>query len=368
MNRDGKIIKTSVVGIVGNLFLVVAKAIIGIVASSVSIITDAANNLTDAMSSIVTIVGTKLSNKRPDRKHPFGHGRIEFITSALIGMIIFVAGATAIFESISSIIAKETPVYTLYSFIVIGVAVVAKIVLGIYFRMRGKKLSSDALSASGLDALMDSILSFGTLVGAIISYTAGFHLEGYIGVVIGLLIIKSAVDVFREAASKIIGERTDPELASNLTADVMKNPKVYGVYDLILNNYGEDRYIGSLHVEVDDHMIAKDIQLLEREIAYLCYEKYHAVMTVGVYARSTESEYEAGIKKCVGEIIEGYPEIIQTHGFYVDEKNRVISLDIIISFECKQPDRIYREVHDKISEKFKDFTVQLILDKDYTLT
>lgn len=368
MNRDREIIKTSVVGIVGNVFLVIAKAIIGVIANSVSIITDAANNLTDAMSSIVTIVGTKLSGKRPDRKHPFGHGRIEFITSALIAMLIFVAGATAIFESISSIISKETPVYTVYSFIVVSVAVVAKIVLGIYFRMRGKKYGSDALRASGLDALMDSILSFGTLVGAIVSYTAGFHLEGYIGVIIGLLILKSAIDVFREAASKIIGERTDPELAASLIEDVLKNPKVYGVYDLILNNYGEDRNIGSLHVEVDDHMTAKEIQLLEREIAYLCYEKYHTVMTVGVYARNTESEYEAGIKKRVADIIAAYPDIIQTHGFYVDEKNKIISLDIIISFECRDPDGIYKEVHSKIAENFSDFTIQLVLDKDYALT
>ena len=368
MKRDGEIIKTSIVGIAGNVLLVAGKITIGLLASSISIITDAVNNLTDALSSIVTIVGTKLSTKKPDRKHPYGHGRTEFITSALIAMIIFIAGALAIYESVTSLIAGEQPVYDVYSFIIISLAIVVKIALGLFFRIRGKKLLSDALSASGTDALMDSILSFGTLIGAIVSFFSGVHLEGYIGIVIGLLIIKSAIDVFRESASKIIGERTDETFAKGMVEEIGKIPSVLGVYDLIINNYGADRNIASVHVEVDDNMTAKEIQALERTIGYLCYEKYNTIMTVGVYAKNDETEGQKEIKQKIMDVVADYPEIIQTHGFYADEEKKVISVDIIITFECDHAEETYKEVCKRITKAFPDYTVHVILDRDFSLT
>ncbi|MBR1747364.1 MAG: cation transporter [Clostridia bacterium] len=368
MKRDGEIIKTSFVGIAGNILLVAGKIVVGLLASSISIITDAVNNLTDAMSSIVTIVGTKLSGKKPDKKHPYGHGRTEFITSALIAMIIFVAGALAIYESVVSLIDGEQPAYDVYSFVIVSLAIVVKIALGLYFRLRGNKLSSDALRASGTDALMDSILSFGTLVGALISYLTGVHLEGYIGIVIGLLIIKSSIDVFRESASKIIGERTDAAFAKNMVDDIAKVPGVLGVYDLIINNYGADRNIASVHVEVADDMTAKEIQAMERSIGYICYEKFGTIMTVGVYAKNDETEGQKMIKEKILSIVKDYPEILQTHGFYADEERRVISLDIVISFDCKTPDKTYKEVCEKVSAAYPDYTIQIVIDNDFSLS
>ncbi|MBO4682779.1 MAG: cation diffusion facilitator family transporter, partial [Bacilli bacterium] len=171
--REKGIARTSIVGIVGNFILVATKATIGFIAGSVSIIMDAVNNLTDSLSSIITIIGTKLSGKKPDKKHPFGHGRIEYITSAIVGIIILVAGITAIYESILSIVDHfqngTMADYSIVSLIIIGVAVFIKLSLGIFFRLQGKKYDSDVLKASGVDALFDVLLSLGTLVGAIVS-------------------------------------------------------------------------------------------------------------------------------------------------------------------------------------------------------
>lgn len=368
MNREKEIVKTSVIGIVGNVFLVTGKIFVGVIARSASIISDAVNNLTDAMSSVVTVVGAKLSGKKPDRKHPYGHGRAEFIASSFIGMLIFVAGFLAVYESVLSLINAEKPEYDVYSFIIIGMAIIIKVGLGLYFKDKGKKVKSDSLKASGTDALLDSLLSLGTLVGAIISFFFGVHLEGYIGIAIGLLIVKSAVDVFRESASKILGERTETEFASEMIKDISEKPQVFGVYDLILHNYGADRNIGSVHVEVDEHLTAKEIHRLEREIAYLCYEKYNTVMTVGVYARNGEEGKEGEIRKKVEEITASYPEILQTHGFYVDEQNKTLSLDIIISFGCETPEKTYREVEKKIKDLYPEYKLHIILDKDFSLT
>ena len=368
MDRDKQIIRTSIVGIAGNVLLVIGKIIIGLLAGAISIITDAVNNLTDALSSIVTIVGTKISNKKPDRKHPYGHGRAEFITSSLIGMLIFVAGFMALYESIGSLISGEEPTYSIYSFVVISLAIVVKIVLGLFFRMRGKKANSDALKASGLDALLDSVLSLGTLVCAIISYTTNVHLEGYVGIAIGLFIIKTSVDVFRESVSKIIGERTDADFIKNMTDDILQDERVYGVYDLILNNYGTDRNIGSVHVEVDDKITAKEIQRLERDLAFLCYEKYHTIMTVGVYARNAETEFEKESKEKANAVVAKYPEIIQMHGFFIDEEKKLLSLDIIVSFDCADASVVHGCVREDLMKLFPEYSVQVILDRDFSVS
>lgn len=158
MERTKKIIKTSVLGIIVNIVLVVFKAIIGIITGSIAIVLDAVNNLTDAISSVVTIVGTKLANRRPDKKHPYGYGRIEYLTSTIVSLIVLMAGITAIKESIEKIISKESAEYTATSLIIIAVAVVVKFFFGKYVKTMGKKLDSESLIASGQDAFMDSIL------------------------------------------------------------------------------------------------------------------------------------------------------------------------------------------------------------------
>lgn len=368
VKREKAIIGTSFVGIGGNILLVVGKVIVGVFAHSISIITDAVNNLTDAMSSVVTIIGTKISNKRPDKKHPYGHGRAEFITSAIIAMIIFIAGFLAIYESITSLVDKEVPEYSLYSFIVLAIAIAVKVFLGLFFRFRAKKLNSDVLKASGTDALLDVLLTIGTLVGAIVSYTTGVHLEGYIGIAIGLFIIKTAVDVFRESASKIVGERTDKEFVENMTKDILEMDGVYGVYDLIINNYGVDRNIASVHVEVADDMTAKEIQILERNIAYLCFDKYHTIMTVGVYAKNEGTVTSKAIKEQIEHILDTHPEVIQMHGFFVEEETNTVNFDMIVSLDCKNQNEIYKIVHDEVHAALPEYHIHIVLDRDFSLT
>ena len=160
MNREKKIIQTSFIGILGNVLLVVAKAIIGFIANSISIITDAINNLTDAITSLITIIGTKLSTRKPDRKHPYGHGRIEYVTNLIMGIIITAVGGIAIYESIITIIENRVASYDYISLIIISIAVAGKVALGLYFQLVGKKTNSDLLKASGKDAFFNIFCTF----------------------------------------------------------------------------------------------------------------------------------------------------------------------------------------------------------------
>lgn len=367
MNREKEIIKTSIVGILVNILLVGFKAFIGFLASSVSIIMDALNNLTDALSSLITIIGTKLAGKRPNKKHPFGYGRIEYLTSTLIAVIILFAGGSAIYESIQSLINKQVPTYDHWAIIIISVAIVVKIALGLYFRFKGNKVKSDALKASGTDALFDSILSASTLVALIISLTTSVNIEGYLGIVIGLFILKSGFEALRESLSQMIGDRIEKEQAEEIKAFIKEaEPRVLGVYDLIINNYGPNKAIGSVHVEVPDNLNAKDLQYIGRKISADVYIKYSIIITVGFYAANNSTEKSNEIKEYLFELLKNYPHIKQMHAFYVDEENMYVNFDLIHDFDEKDPYAVNKEIGEKMKEKFKDFHFYIVNDDDFS--
>ena len=189
MNREKTIVRTSVIGILANVLLAAFKAGVGFFTNSIAITLDAVNNLTDALSSVITIIGTKIAGKKHNKKHPFGHGRVEYISTVTISVIILYAGITALIESIKKIITPETPDYTPTALIIVAVAVAVKIVLGIFVRRTGIKVKSDSLVASGKDALLDAVISASTLVAAGIYIIWGISLEAWLGAVISLIII-----------------------------------------------------------------------------------------------------------------------------------------------------------------------------------
>ena len=365
-DRSKKIIQTSMVGIFANLGLVVIKAIVGLFAMSVAIIMDAINNLSDALSSVITIVGTKLAQKKPDEKHPYGHGRVEYLTSLIISVIIIIAGSAAIVESILAIIENKLPQFEIWSVILIAIAVLVKIAISFFFRYRGKKLNSDALKGSGIDALFDAFLSLGTLIAILVALIWQVNIEGYIGAIIGLFMIKSGIDVLRGSLSSIIGERTSKETSEAIKKLVCSNPEVKGAYDLIVNNYGPDRGIGSIHIEVDDNLTAKEIHPLTRKIATQVYMEFGIIMTIGIYASNSSDKEIIKIRDAIKKEVLSHPTIKQMHGFYVDQEVKTISFDVIVDFKDKDSSKTIKEIHDDLVEQFPDYTFYIVEDKDFT--
>ena len=366
MNREKVIVRTSLLGILANVLLVTGKAIVGLIANSVSIILDAINNLTDALSSGITIVGTKLANKKPDAKHPYGHGRIEYLTSLVISVIILVAGVTAIYQSIQAIIENKDITYSIPAIVIVSSAIVVKLGLGIYFRHVGKKINSEALKASGTDALFDAIISVGTLTAIIVSMIWHVNIEGYLGILIGLFIIRAGIEVLRTAFSSIIGERTSKEISLGIKALVCSFDEVKGAYDLIVNSYGPQKAFGSVHVEVDDLLTAREIHALTRRIAEEVYIKYGVIMTVGIYASNTSNEEIVSMKQFLQEEIKKHEEVKQLHGFYVDKERMLVTFDIIIDFKCKDPNKVRNEIYFAVKEKFPLYELNIVLDNDIT--
>ncbi|MBQ9298264.1 MAG: cation transporter [Clostridia bacterium] len=363
MDRNKVIIKTSILGIVVNVILVIFKAIVGLIANSIAIILDAVNNLTDALSSVITIVGTKLSNKAPDKKHPYGYGRIEYFTSVIISAIVLFAGITAAKESIEKIINPAEAEYSITGLIIIAVAVVVKFVFGRYVKNTGKKVNSQSLVASGQDAFMDSILSFTTLVAAIINYIWHLSLEGYLGAIISIVIIKSAVEMLKETVDSMLGERADKELTTKLKEKLMEFKDVQGAYDLNIHNYGPSKIVASVHIQVRNDMTAEEIHILTRKIEYDIYMQFGIVLTIGIYAANDKGEY-GEIKKELQNIIKEYKTILQVHGFYVDKENNDVYFDLILDFEEKNKEKIMSEIIEKLKSKYSKYNFNVILDSD----
>lgn len=366
MERSRKIIQTSIIGILVNLVLVVFKAFVGIVAGSVAIFMDAVNNLSDALSSAITIVGAKLAGKAPDKEHPYGYGQIEYVSSVTVAVIILLAGVTSFRSSFDKIIHPEIAHYTAASLIVIAAAVLVKFALGRYVKGQGTKYHSESLIASGTDAMFDSIISLSTLIAAIITMLFNITIEGWLGVVIAIMIFKAGIEILLESLNGIIGARVDSSLATELKNRICEYPQVNGAYDLILHRYGPERIIGSIHIEVADELTAREIHSLSYDISQDMYINYGIILTVGIYASNTANGLYAQMKTHLSELIQSYPEIMQMHGFYANEEKKSVSFDLIIDFKSDRKTQIRDEILRGMTEKYPEYQFRAILDNDYS--
>ncbi len=366
-SRGRKIIQTSIIGILANVFLAAFKAVIGLTSNSIAIVMDAVNNLSDAASSVITIVGTKLAGREPDRKHPFGYGRIEYLSAMIISVLVLYAGITSLTESVKKIIQPDVPDYSAVALVIVGVGVVTKILLGRYVKGVGEKVNSDSLINSGEDATLDSIISASTLVAAVIYLVFHISLEAWLGAVIALVIIKSGIEMLRDTLSKVLGERVDAELARDIKATVNSFPEISGAYDLIIHNYGPDAYNGSVHIEVPDTLNADELDQLIRNVTMEVYHRHHVILTaVGVYSVNTRDPEAIAARSRVTEIVLTRPEVLQMHGFYVDNAAKTMRFDIIVSFDAKDRHEVYREIYADVQKAFPEYSLQIGLDTDFS--
>ena len=363
--REKTIARVSLISILANVALAAFKAVAGLAASSISIILDAVNNLSDALSSIITIIGIKLAGKKPDKKHPYGHGRIEYISASIISAIILYAGFTALKESIVKIIHPTRPNYSSLTLIILATAILVKLLLASFVKKAGKKAMSKALEASGDDARNDALLSASVLASALVMRFFGLSLEAYVSVLISVFIIKSGIEMLKDTFDDILGARVSSNTAKAIKETVCQVPGVYGAYDLFLNDYGPKRLQGSIHIEVDDTMTAAQIDELSNKVMLEVFNKHGVILTaVGIYSRNTNDQEATAAKEKVLNILENYKDVLQMHGFYLNREVKIIKFDVIISFEAKDREAEYAQILQEVSREFPGYSVKINLDTD----
>ena len=319
VNRNKVIVRTSVVGIVTNVILASVKAVIGLMANSIAVVLDAVNNLSDALSSIITIVGNKLSRKLPNEKHPLGYGRIEYLTAMVIASIVIYAGITSCVESVKKIIHPEEADYSTVSLVIIAIAVVVKVVLGRYVKSQGERVNSGSLIASGSDALFDAILSLSVLASALIFIFTGQTL-------------------------------------------IRSEEGIHGAYDLVINDYGPEKKLASVHVELPDTMTVADLDSLTRKLEKKVYRETGVILTaIGVYSYNTKDDEAAKIRDMVSDKVKSHDWALQTHGFYVNIEAKEMRFDVVIKFGVNAQEAL-QTIQGEIQEMFPDYSIQISPD------
>ncbi len=364
IDREKTIVRTSVIGIITNVLLAAFKAAVGLISNSIAVTLDAVNNLSDALSSVITIIGAKLGAKKPDKKHPLGYGRIEYLSSMIVAAIVLYAGITSLVESVKKIIHPEAADYGTVSLIIIAVAIIVKLVLGRYVKKQGEKVNSGALIASGKDASFDAILSASVLASAIVFLVWGISLEAYVGVIISIVIIKAGIEMMIETLNDIIGQRGDAEIGSRIRHLLNEEPEVRGAYDLTLFNYGPDKYYGSVHMELPDTMTVDEVDVLTRKIQLKVYQETGVILTgIGVYSHNTTNDEAARIRNAIQKTILSHEWALQMHGFYADTEKKTIRFDVVVSFDIDH-EEAQRIMLEEVQALYPDYSIQIIPDVD----
>ena len=363
-SRDQIIIRTIIIGIAANIFLAAFKAVIGLLSHSIAVTLDAVNNLSDALSSLITIIGAGLANRKPDKKHPLGHGRTEYLSAITVSAIVLYAGINSAVESVRKIMSPETPDYSNISLIIIAAAVIVKIILGRYFTLKGKEAGSGALEASGADASFDAVLSLSVLACAVLFRMTGISLEAFVGAVISVFIIKSGIEMMLETLDDIIGKRADPDKVREIKRLIKEEPEVRGVYDLFINNYGPGRDYASLHIEVPDVMTVEEVDTITRRLQQKVYKGTGVIITgVGVYSYNTKDQEAAKIRNTVMETVLQHEWALQVHAFNADTKKKKMRFDVVLSFDI-DPRQGYEVIMKEIRRLYPDYAITITSDID----
>lgn len=362
--REKIIVKTSIIGIITNIFLAAFKAAVGLFSNSIAIILDAVNNLSDALSSVITIIGAKLAGKLPDKKHPLGYGRVEYLSSMLVSALVLYAGITALIESIKKIIHPEEANYSALTLVILVVAILVKLVLGKYVKTKGQQVNSGALVASGSDASFDAILSASVLASALLYLCCHISLEAYVGVAISLVIIKASIGMLTDTLNDILGQRPEAELVKQVKQIIQAEPQVHGVYDLLINNYGPNKNYASLHLELDDSLTVAQVDELTRRIENTVYRQTGIILTgVGVYAFNTSNQEIAQIRNTVQKMVLSHDWALQMHGFYLDTTHKKLQFDVVLSFEVQRHEAL-NILSQEVQAVYPDYTIQITPDVD----
>ena len=363
-DRNDIIIKTSVIGILTNVLLAAFKAAIGLAVNSIAVTLDAVNNLSDALSSVITIAGTKLAGKLPDKEHPFGYGRIEYLSALVVAGIVLYAGITAAVESVKKMISPEVPDYSVTALIIIGAAVVVKIILGRFVKAQGERVNSGSLVASGSDALFDAVLSLSVLISAILFIVTGISLEAYVGAVISGFIIKSGIDMIRDTLDEILGKRMDKETSRQLKSLLSDEPEVRGAHDLVIYNYGPDKDLASVHLELPDTMSVKEVDSLTRRLEMKVFKATGIILAaVGVYSYNTEDSKAARVRVDVTKLVLAHEWALQLHGFYLDETAKIMRFDVVMSFDIPHKEGV-RILQEEMRAAYPQYDIQIVPDVD----
>lgn len=367
--REGYGVLTGVMGIVLNLILFAGKLFAGIITGAISVTADAINNLSDAGSSVITMAGMRMANRPADKDHPFGHGRIEYVAGLIVSFVILIMGYELGKDSIMKIITPEEISFNILSVVILGASVLVKFYICLYNRKIGRLINSTAMNATAMDSLSDCISTAAVIVGLVVFALFNVNIDGYIGILVALFILKTGIEAAKDSLAPLIGQRPEKEYVQDIYSTIMSYKGVVGVHDLIVHNYGVGANIISLHAEVPAEMGFMEAHELVDIIENDLKEKYASIATVHMDPVETTNETAKHYKGLVQKIISEISPEITMHDFRMTDgiKNRNLIFDVVVPFSVKKSDdEIKRLISEKIKEEDENLNAVITVDKEMT--
>ncbi len=364
-SREGVIVTTSIIGILVNLLVAAVKVVIGLFASSIAVISEGVNNASDSLTSILMLVGTKLAGKMPDEKHPFGYGRIEYLTGLVIGVIILITGVELITNSIKLAFNPREMDVSYMIIIIVGVTAVAKFLLGIFTIRQGRKTESSGLEALGLDSRNDSFLSILTIVSILIYILTGISVDAYAGMLISLLIIKTGLDTLKDTVGDLLGRAGSAELAKKIYKEIRETEGIIYAVDMKLHNYGPEAWTGSVNVEIDHETTVGEAYQFIHALQLRIMHEYDVTMVFGIYAVDNDHEDSKALRKYISKFVKSHKHVKNFHAIYLEPDTDRIYCDLIVDYEIKNWDALREEFMSYMRKEYPDNDIMLTIETEF---
>jgi cation diffusion facilitator family transporter len=361
----------SVVGLSSNIILSVIKLTIGFLISSVSVIADGINNISDAASSIITIIGFRLSSMPADKEHPYGHGRLEYITALMVSFMVILVGFQFIQTSYNRIINPQIVKFEIFPFIILVISISVKVWLSTFYKRLGNNINSSVLKATSTDALGDVLTTSVVVLSIIIGRYTTLPIDGFIGILVSLLIMYNGYNLVKETISPLIGEAPDENLTKAIYDDVLTYDYITGAHDLVIHSYGAGKTMATIDVEfpadVDNITIHDVIDRMEREIG----EKYDLTIVIHMDPLGPESRERYTLRKEIKDIVKVNPIIKSIHDFQILEENDVKTIEFHLVVDGNKikkqttEDEIKNKMEETIENKYTNMECNIIIDIEY---
>lgn len=363
--REGVITAVSALGIAVNLLIAAAKVVLGLFASSIAIVSEGVNNASDALTSVLTLVGSRLAGKHPDAKHPFGYGRVEYLTSLVIAGLILFTGIEMLIGSVRLIFEPSELNVSVPALAVVAVSAVIKFLLGVFTVSAGKRSGSGALVGVGLDCRNDSFISVVTILSAVIFIVSGVSVDAYVGALMSLLVVKAGFDVLRDTVSELLGRPGDAELAAKLYREIRSTPGILGAVDMMLHNYGPDAYSGSVNVEIDHEKTVGEVYDFLHALQLRIMREYNVTLVFGVYAVDGDHEEVRVIRQRIAEFVRAHEHVKSFHAVYLDPASPRLYCDLIVDYELRDWSLLRGEFTDFMRESFPERELVLTIETEF---
>lgn len=363
--REGTVVAVSALGILLNVALAGVKIIIGATASSIAILSEGVNNATDSVTALMAIIGAKVSGRHPTEKHPFGFGRIEYLTSLIISVLIIVTGIELIKSSVQRIFHPEEMTVSYVALMIIAISAIAKYLLGSYTLREGKRVDSGALTAVGTENRNDSFISAVTILSALVFLIFHVSIDAYVGVLMALIVLKAGFDVLKDTLSDLLGQAGKKDLADKLYAVIRAEPIVLNAADMMLHNYGPDAYSGSVNIEIDHAKTLGEIYARIHALQLKILREYRITMVFGMYAVDHDHEEMREIRAHIAAFVRDHEHVLSYHALYIDPATQDLYCDLAVDYDLRDWDGLRRDFTDYMAKHCPDHPLRLVIETNY---